>query len=309
MILALQMLWAIMLLHGCAPRCAAAPAQVLQDFHPDRQQPVKLVTTEYTAEIIPRPRDPGTGESRSIFRLVRQGRESVVSLPFQFYQVNAIIQAPAERVVVVGMLGGVAYELGIVDVAAGRLLDRFSCYNPSISSDGQYIAYTKFFAPHGVPSPDDHTMLYIVSKSAAQNRPDGVRPDDDIDVGFPLYPPGIENREADNVDVPAENAHVLSSYYVWKNSRELFFVDATPEQSRVVWVQVGGSVATVRDMVLPQTRIDKVKHYLSQGFVSVQFPDDLVRVTIKANAARPSVLDLSPADFASAGTVNLEKKR
>jgi hypothetical protein len=288
---------------ACILSLGTASGQVLQGFHPDRQEPLKLVTPEYTAEIIPRPRDPNTGESRSIFRLTREGRESSVTLPLQFYQVNSFIQGTRGKLIVVGMSGGSAYEVGVVDVAARRLEDRFRCYSPSVSPDGQYVVFTKFFAPHGIPSPDDHTMLYFVARSASENRPSGAGLGDEIDVGSPLYPAGIGNREADNVDVPPTEGHVLVSYYVWQGPDDVFFADNCAGQIRVVWAQIKRGTAAVRDLVAPPQQIEAAKQYLTrQGFLSLKPAGDSLQLVINSNPKHPLVVSVGLGNFEAAGT-------
>lgn len=192
---------------------------------------------------------------------------------------------------------------------ASRLVDRFSCYSPSVSLDGQYIAFTKFFAPHGVPSPDDHTMLYLVARSASENRPSRVSENDDINVGFPLYPAGIGNRPTDNVDVSPAEAHVLVSYYIWQDANEFFFADNRAGQLAVVWVVMRDNAAVVRDRVVATSQIEMLKQHLTrQGFLSIKMQGDSVEVVLNSNAKHPVVIGLNLNDFRAVGSVNLARK-
>ena len=290
----------------CALICTSVSAQILQGFHPERQQPVKLVSPDVTAELIPKPRDPRTGESRSIFRIEMHGRESVVSLPFEFYQVNAILQSVPGKLLVVGMQAGEVYQIGIVDTVESRVADHFACYAPAPSPDGRYVAYTKFFAPHGVPSPDDHAMLYDVARSPSENRPSGIRIDDYIDVGFVVYPPGTDNREADNVDVPPDLANVISGYYLWKDPSQYIFGSWRSGELRVISVTIADRLASVRSLMLTQTRLGTSPNELPVGVVGARFDGDEVTLDLSSHPARAIVLSLST--FTTTGSVDLNRR-
>jgi len=179
-----------------------------------------------------------------------------------------------------------------VDIAASRLVDRFSCYSPSVSPDGQYVA-----------------MLYLVARSASENRPSGAGTDDDIDVGFALYPADIGNREADNVDVPPSEAHTLVSYYVWQGSNEFFFADNRAGQIRVVSAEIRYATAVVRDLLVPPQQTETVKQYLTrQGFLSMKLAGGALQLTINSNPKRPVVIGLSLSDFEVVESVDLARK-
>ena len=286
--------------------CVITSGQVLQKFDPEHQQPAKLVSPELTAEAVAKPEDPTTGVSHSI-EINAQGRKLTVPLPFQFSQVNAIIQGPAGKLVVVGRGNAYGYEIGIIDTAASRLVDRFACYDPAVSADGQYIAYTKFFAPHGVPAPEDHAMLYVVARSLLENRPLDLRKDiiasDDEDVGFAVYPPGIGNREGDNVNVPPESAHIVAGYYFWKDAGQYFFADRTPKEFRMVWVAIAHGAAVVRSLVIPPSQSGFVQKEFPPRLEDAKFEGESAKLTIRTNVIRSVVVSL--AGFTKVGSVDL----
>lgn len=291
---------------ACSCTCLlalSASGQILQGFHPDHQQAVRLITPEFTAELIPKPRDARTGESHSIFRINKHGRQSYVALPFEFYQVNAILQGVSGKLLVVGMQAGEIYQIGIVNIAESRLVDHFTCYGPAPSPDGRYIAYTKFFAPHGTPSPDDHAMLYDVGKSPSENRPEGIRLDDYIDVGFVLYPPGSSNREADNVDVPLSLVNVIGGRYFWRDPNLYLFGDWKAGEFRIIQVTIGSGVASVRSLLLTQSQIGGIHGDLLIRLVDARFQDHKVSLDVYSNA--PHYITVNLEDFGSVGSVNL----
>ncbi len=291
--------------YACTLLCIAASGQVLQGFHPEHQQSLKLASPDVTAEIIPEPRDPRTGESHSIFRIKTHARESTVSLPFPFYQVNAIVGSVPGKLVVVGMQAATVYEIGIVDVVSSRVADHFTCYTPAISPNGRYVAYTKFFAPHGAPSPDDHAMLYDVAKSPSENRPLGVGLDDHIDVGFALYPPGISNHESDNVDVLPNLAHVFAGYYFWEDPNQYFFASRSADEFKVVWVAISGSTARVRDVTIPPSQLPIRQNGFPPRLLNFRLEGDLARLSLMSTAQRTIQVDLST--FISIESVDLGK--
>ncbi len=158
------------------------------------------------------------------------------------------------------MVAGYVYELGVLDTNTSRLTDRFMCYDPAISPDGQYIAFTKFFPPHFVTSPADHSMLYVVARSPHENRPEGILLSDEVNVGFEVFPPGIGNRDSDNIGVaPGSDYRVAGAdIYIWKGNDQYFFadgVDFSPngvaDQLSLVWVSIGNGSASVRTATVP----------------------------------------------------------
>ena len=287
---------------------ATGLGQVLQEFHPERQQPVRLVMPELSAEVVAGPVDPMTAGGR-IIEISALGSKFSVPLPLQFHQVSAIIQGPPGKLVVVGMYNQYGYEVGIIDVAAGRLVDRFGCYIPAVSPDGQYVAFTKLFPSHGRITPEDHAMLYVVAYSRLENRPPGLRKDiidiDDEDVGFGVYPVGIGNREGDNVNVPPETAHTVAGYYFWKDPNQYFFADRTAKEFRIICVAIAKGKATVRGFLVPPAQFGGRRDDFPSRLEDVSFEGDSIKLTIRTNVTRSLVLKL--ADFANLGSVDLAR--
>jgi len=292
------------LLFAGALLCTTGAAQNQRPlpFDPEHQQPVMLSTPELTAEVMAYPPNRATGQARSI-RVKTPGGESLVPLPFQFYQVNAILQGPPGRLVVVGMSGGYVYEIGILDVAAARVIDRFTCYSPAVSPNGRYVAFTKFYAPHFLPSPEDHSMLYLAAGSPSENRPEGIPLDNDVDVGFAIYPPGVGNWKADNMNVPPGSAHTVAGSYVWKDSSEYFFADGTASDFAAVWVSIGDSAAKVGRLDLGSQFRGQETHYFPPRLSSATVSDNTLRLHISTNVSR--TVSVSLADFVSVGSVSL----
>lgn len=271
-------------------------------FEPEHQRPVTLETATMSAELISTSPDPVTGSSKAIrLKYLSKAKEALVHLPFDFVQVNAIRQGPAGRLIVLGMPTGDAYVIGILDTDTHRLIDKFTCYDPSISPNGHYIAFTKFFAPHFVPSPADHSMLYVVARSPQQNRPKGILLNDDEDVGFEVFPPGIGNWKADNIAVAHGSEYHLAGSYIWSGTDQYFFASGVAGQLSLVWVSIANGSAFIRTANIPKAR----EVSSSAPYVHLRKVD----VTSSGVAATFSERLLNkvfaPEDFVSAGSVDL----
>ena len=275
--------------------------QVSLDFDPSHQRPVKLVTPELSAEVIAKADDPITGVSRSIM-LKTGSSKALIPLPFQFEQVNAIVQGPPGRLLIVGMSGGDMYEVGILDTAADKVIDRIECYNPAVSPEGRYVAFTKFYGPHSTPLPDDHDMIYNVVRSPAENRPRGITTDDKDNVGFALYPWGIGNSYGDNGNVPPESAHV-SGWYFW-NGSQYFFGDRTAGKLHVIWVAIASGTATVRSAAVTQSQLGPERKDFFPWLEGAELAGDKIHLTVRI-ASRSLAVAVALSDFVSLGSVDL----
>jgi hypothetical protein len=148
------------LLFALTLACIRAGAEDEQrlSFDPAHQRALSLITPDFTAEVVAQRPDPESRQTRSIVLNTRTGKITV-PLSFEFAQVNEIVEGPPGRLVVVGMPTGSVDVVGIIDINLGKVIDTFTCYEPAISADGHYVAFTKLFPPHSSPSPEDHSML------------------------------------------------------------------------------------------------------------------------------------------------------
>lgn len=284
-----------------------APGQAEQPvgFDPDRQIPISLVTADFRAQVRAFP-ETATGQTRSI-RLTTRDGVSEILLPFQFRQVNGIARGPFGKLVVVGMSAGAVYDIGIIDLAAHRTTDQFWCYNPSVSVDGQYIAFTKFFGPHSSPSPEDHSMLYVVARTARENRPVGIELDDIVDVGFALYPFRIGNWKADNISVPAETAHSVAGRYSWEDPNQYFFADFVDREVSIVRVAISDGKADVYRQTVTSSQLKgEFNKYFPPRLSDVIAEGGNLKLTFSSNVTQSIVISL--ADFVNVGSVNLKEQ-
>jgi hypothetical protein len=73
-------------------------------------------------------------------------------------------------------------------------------------------------------------MLYIVARSAQENRPSGISLDDMEDVGFAMYPSVVGKGIADNANVPSGLANVVAGQYFWKGGAAIFLRGQNPRR-------------------------------------------------------------------------------
>jgi hypothetical protein len=162
-----------------------------------------------------------------------------VKLPLDVDRVIAI-RRYSDRLIVIASVSDLVSRVLIIDLGQGQITDSFEGFNPTVSPNGRFIAFIKFYPPHFVRGADDHYMLYDVEKTAIENRPAAVPLDDLIDVGMNVYPGG-GNKEDDNLGVLSRREHHAMSSFSWSaDSGKLVFADQA-ESLTVVLVKVLGS--------------------------------------------------------------------
>lgn len=177
-----------------------------------------------------------------------------VQLPSEVVQVNEIRAASNGRAVVVGMVNGSVYEVLILDIAPTTIADRFLAYFPTVSPDGRFIAFVKFYPPHFVDGTEDHFLLYDTLRSPSENRTANAIPlSDHTNVGQPIYP-RVPNRDGDNVDVSGPKHHMMAQGFFWQSdsTRYAFAGDRDGEWSAFV-VSVSRGMPQVRSAPLNKT--------------------------------------------------------
>lgn len=292
---------AVLHLAGFVTMAVAQQQQPLV-FDPDHQPAIVLTTPELSAQVVAQPGDPQTGQTRSITLKSSVG-EATVDLPFQFAQVNALAKGPSGKLVVVGMVTGSVWEVGIVDMTAARLIDKFMCYSPAVSPDGAYIAFIKMFGPHSARSPADDVMLYDVALNPAANRPSGISLDDEINVGFELYPWG-NGTTADNEDVPTQSANIVGGggQFLWKDC-EFFFWSRASGKYQIVRVVIAGQGATVSSSPLPESGLGPARESLAMFLEDVTDEGGMVKATLSFGSSH--TFPVSAPEFKRLGTVDL----
>jgi hypothetical protein len=142
--------------------------------------------------------------------------------------------AAGASIVLFGMVNGSVHEVVVVSTSERRIVDRFLCYNPALSPDGESIAFVKFYPPHFDPGVSDLVMVYDVAKGKAKNRPHEAGVDELIDVGSPVYPAGIQTQSP-NDGLPESQINSVTSPFFWAadSSRFAFTARHAPWQAGV----------------------------------------------------------------------------
>jgi hypothetical protein len=214
------------------------------------------------------------------------------SLASFLYQIDEVCPLGDGRLVVFGGLG--ATETLIVDPAKPAVVDDFFLWQPVISPDRRWIVYDKMSPAHGVEATSEE-LIYDLSKSPAQNRPDGDLTNT-ADVGAVLFPPGQQNVLGDNINVPRDQVHSLQSSFYWaSDSRAILFEDKLEGQPyRIILI-------TLDEKGTPTA----LEHGITAAdLCGASLPDvrtllprlDRAEIGPDRNGARAMVLDLSSDD-------------
>jgi hypothetical protein len=153
------------------------------------------------------------------------------SLPSLISELTQVCPLSHGRMVVFADYVGT--DLYIVDPSKTALVDSFLAYNPVISPDQRWIAYMKFY-PRGVEGAAEY-MIYDLTKTPTQNRPDGVG--GSIDVGKVIFPPGHENFPASNTVGPVDQEHLGGTRLYWAaDSRAILFGERARSGPGIVFI-------------------------------------------------------------------------
>jgi hypothetical protein len=166
--------------------------------------------------------------------------DSVPGIPLTLGGLPSSISGIAEvcplsdgRLVVFGDYGGTAVY--IAERTKPSVVDSFAAYHPVISPDQRWIAYVKAYPLHGVEGSDEY-MIYDLTKTPAQNRPDGDA-NNSTDVGRVVFPPGHENFPGSNTQLPEDQRHLGGNRLYWSSdSRAILFEDRTASDRGIVLV-------------------------------------------------------------------------
>ncbi len=200
-------------------------------FNPKAQKPISLTLDDGTVL-----RTTGETEVSENFKnyevvISRPGKLSVsVSIPNEIVQINSITRAAGNQVALIGMVNGSVYKVVIIDVVKYQITDQFLAYSPKPSPNGRFIAFKKFYPPHGYSpdfypaGPSDFVMLYDTTLGPSGNRPAGVEFDNIIDVGTAVYPPGVKTQDP-NVGLPEADINRAGGI-VWMEDSSKFVFSA-----------------------------------------------------------------------------------
>ncbi len=178
---------------------------------------------------------PGEAVSHECFHFRAVGRSTGEQVRFEIKNETAMVDAITlvgrSRAAILGRVSANVAVVSVVDLAAGRVADRFVCLSPQISPRGRFVAFVKWSSRELPPhlSVSDEYLAYDLSRTPGYNRtPAGRGPSDIYDAGWPMYPPGAANAPLDNVvqRTAVASAHVMSSDgFWWLGAARVAFAD------------------------------------------------------------------------------------
>src|ERR1035437_218202 len=190
---------------------------------------------------------PGTSIylSKDLTARVEKGRERLtlsliapneptrsVTLPDEIDAVDTVAQVYGSKIAVIGEVSSSGKEVVIMDSnnqEQVKPVDTFLCYQPTISPNGEYVAFTRFFPGHFVTAQQasNCAMLYDVQGAAVSNQINAPE-DEDNDLGQLLYPKDSHCR---GEQAEARKGHrtthfFMFDHYFWsQDSSKVLFLD------------------------------------------------------------------------------------
>jgi hypothetical protein len=202
-------------------------------------------------------------------------------------------------------------NINIIDPAAAKLTDSFSGFNPAMSPNQRWLAFRKFYPRHTELPTSEEYLLYDLTRTAAQNRPAGIAPDDWQDVGVPIFPLGMNNSLTDHIGLPEDQQHRAgSNSFFWaSDSQAMVFGDILQDRFATILVTIDESGATkayVHPIKVSETCPGKPDHLDSFG-VFIEHADigpaiegdRLIHLSLRPTpgVCEPKDMELHSADF------------
>lgn len=161
------------------------------------------------------------------------GLSSSIVLPEIMLNVTHIANGVGQKAIVMGYVNEALSEVVVLDLKANRISDSFLAYQPSISPDGKFVAFTKFYPTHNVNGTSDIVLLYDLEKSPLLNRaPGGEQRGDGMDseIGIGVYPPNV-GSSSPNADLPEAAVNQVTSGFYWSSDSSKLLFSVTNIQS------------------------------------------------------------------------------
>jgi hypothetical protein len=159
-----------------------------------------------------------------------------IDFPPIMERVQQVCPIPHDEVVVFGLGTPALYNIEIVGLTDGSLLDSFYGYSPVIAPSLYWLARRKFYPAHA-PSSEEY-MIYDLTKDWAHNREPGVSKSDMDLAGKVMYPAVAGDRPFYSDNLPISETHRFRSdaFYWSPDGQALLFADSVQEQLSLVLV-------------------------------------------------------------------------
>lgn len=155
--------------------------------------------------------------------------------------VGQACRVSADRLLIFGeLLGHVAYNIALIDVARGKLVDELWAYSPVLSPDKRWLIMREFY-PAQAP---DTSELYLIYDMTKDPPPHGTQGQGTSLLGTPgvlVYPVEENGKPFATIGLPATEKHTfLSKSLYWSDdSKTVIFVDGMQDGCSVVLVAIG----------------------------------------------------------------------
>lgn len=271
--------------------CSSAWGQPSAGFDPQHQRPISAQDKDDRAQLVL--------DRHQIVIFNKQRQVAAFPLPSELVQVDEIFFANKNTLVVFGRLTWAVSGVLLYDLLAEKIRDYLWCYKPSLSPDRRFLAYQKFFPQHFTGAVSAEYLIYDLQKTPEQNRSREVQSADKVNAGLAIYPPGLKNRPADNLGVPASEVHWMSSdgFYWSEDSARIAFADLYDSVNTVIVAEILKLAPKVSIKRLPVAQIVNPKGLT--GICEGEHPERWFRVAKidfdKADPARLRVRFSAPS--------------
>jgi len=158
-------------------------------------------------------------------------------------QVDKIQILDNSRAAILGQYQSNVGMVVLVDLNAGSVIDKWLCFDPSVSPGGSLIVYRKVYPVHFTEGVSSEYLVYQIGRSPAENRPAMASVGDTTNVGIPVYPPGSTNVPGDNTRVEQAAEHQMaSSDFFWAGDVKFAFADRAAGVNSIVIVDLSSGV-------------------------------------------------------------------
>ena len=179
-------------------------------------------------------------------------RTQRIEIPLQIGAARRLYR-DGTRLVFVGEVegaAGAASGVAIFDLATRRFVDAFYGYRVTPSPDGRLIAFVRFYPLHFTAGTEDQVFVYALTDPGCpvRNRAREIDPQSAFDIaGCQVRVDAAQRREAPNVGVDPQQAHVLASRLAWSiDGRTLVFVDRVGNTLKLIAANVSPAPLSVR---------------------------------------------------------------
>jgi hypothetical protein len=235
------------LLVAQAPSSSEAPRRRGELFDPARQKPVRASRNGVEVALVnshPCARCGSGVQLQFEVGIPKHGTLKQLLLTDGPTQVDEIRILSNSTAAIIGQYMSNVYMIVLVNVDSATVIDKWLCFDPSISPDGTLIVYGKVYPRHFMDGVSTTYLVYQTERSAAENRSAGVPVSDTTNVGLPLYPIGATNVPGDNISVDEGVRHELASDgFFWLDDRKVAFADRSGAFTTVVIADLASGVA------------------------------------------------------------------